>query len=66
MFRESIKQLQENKKKYEHQIDYIVRDLIDKEKLDVELPVVLKRKSSYHNYRIKTVREKGGHGCNNE
>lgn len=33
--RNSIKQLQENKKKYEHQIDYIVRDLIEKEKLDV-------------------------------
>lgn len=53
--RKSIKKLQQNKKKYENQIDNIVRDLLKKEKNVVQLPSLFS-KSTHHN-RINT--EKG-------
>ena len=44
-----------NKKQYDHQIDNVVKDLVEKEKMKIQLPN-LRRKSSYHNYRIETAR----------
>lgn len=44
-----------NKKQYDHQIDNVVKDLVEKEKIKIQLPN-LRRKSSYHNYRIETER----------
>jgi hypothetical protein len=43
--------LQESRKKYDHQIDHLVKELAHQQGLPVELPF-LQRKSSYHNYRI--------------
>ncbi len=44
-----------NKKDYDHQIDKVVKDLVEKERIKIQLPN-LRRKSSYHNYRIETAR----------
>lgn len=46
-----MQQLQESRKKYDHQIDHLVKELAHQQGLPVELPF-LQRKSSYHNYRI--------------
>ena len=46
-----MQQLQESRRKYDHQIDHLVRELANEHRLPLELPS-LKRKNSYHNYRI--------------